>query len=87
MKQELISALVKMLRKNKKGQVSIEIMYSVGVLLIIFLLLTVMTFNKKIDVERTRDIIDKKNDCNQISSAINRVLALGDGYNATFTFK
>lgn len=73
-----------MLMKNKKAQISIEIMYSVGVLLIIFLLLTVMTFNKKIDVEQTRDIIDKKNDCNRISSAINRVLALGDGYNATF---
>lgn len=84
MRQELILVLVKMLMKNKKAQVSIEIMYSVGVLLIIFLLLTVMTFNKKIDVEQTRDIIDKKNDCNRISSAINRVLALGDGYNATF---
>lgn len=73
-----------MRRKNKKGQISIEIMYSVGVLLIIFILLTVMTFSKKVDVERTRDTVEKKNDCNEISSAINRVLALGDGYEATF---
>ena len=71
-------------KKSKKGQVSIEIMYSVGVLLVIFILLTAMTFSKKIDVERTRDTIDKKNDCNKISSAINRVLALGTGYEATF---
>ncbi len=83
MKQGLTLVLIKMIRK-KKGQVSIEIMYSVGVLLIIFILLTVMTFNKKIDVEKTREIIDKRNDCNKISGSINRVLALGDGYNATF---
>ncbi len=75
---------IRMYRKNRKGQISIEIMYSVGVLLIIFILLTVMTFSKKVDVERTRDTVEKKNDCNEISSAMNRVLALGDGYEATF---
>lgn len=73
-----------MYKKSKKGQISIEIMYSVGVLLVIFILLTAMTFSKKIDVEITRDTVNKKNDCNKISSAINRVLSLGSGYESTF---
>ena len=73
-----------MYKRSRKGQISIEIMYSVGVLLMIFILLTAMTFSKKIDVERTRDTVAKKNDCNKISSAINRVLALGNNYEANF---
>ena len=36
---------------RKKGQISIEIMYSVGVLLLIFIMLSSVTFTKKLDVE------------------------------------
>ncbi len=69
-----------MVRKNKRGQVSIEIMYSIGVLLLIFILLTAVTFSKRVDVRKTDETVKKKNDCNEISSALNRILALGDGY-------
>jgi uncharacterized protein (UPF0333 family) len=69
---------------NKKGQISIEIMYSVGVLLVIFLILTAATFQRKIDVENTRETIEKRNDCVMISNAMNRVSSLGEGYSSTF---
>ncbi len=69
---------------RKKGQISIEIMYSVGVLLLIFIMLSSVTFTKKLDVERTRETVLKKNDCVMISNALQRVATLGDGYESWF---
>ena len=69
---------------RKKGQISIEIMYSVGVLLLIFIMLSSVTFTKKVDVERTRETVQKKNDCVMISNALQRVATLGDGYESWF---
>jgi hypothetical protein len=74
-----------MKRQSKKGQISIEIMYSVGVLLMIFILLSSVTFDKKVDVERARDTVDKRSDCIMISNALGRVASLGDGYSSYFT--
>jgi len=69
---------------KKKGQISIEIMYSIGVLLIIFILTSSLAFNRKIAIEKTDEIIEKRSDCAMISNAINRVVSLGDGYKSTF---
>ena len=69
---------------RKKGQISIEIMYSVGVLLLIFVMLSSVTFTKKLDVERTRETVLKKNDCVMISNALQRVATLGEGYESWF---
>ncbi len=68
----------------KRGQISIEIMYSVGVLLVIFLILSYATFNRKVEIERTRETVDKRSDCIMISNALNRVASLGEGYSSTF---
>ena len=70
---------------SKKGQISIEIMYSVGVLMVIFILLSSVTFDKKIDVEKARDTVDKRSDCVMISNALGRVAVLGEGYTSEFT--
>ena len=59
-------------------------MYSVGVLLLIFIMLSSVTFTKKVDVERTRETVQKKNDCVMISNALQRVATLGDGYESWF---
>ena len=74
-----------MKHRSKKGQISIEIMYSVGVLMVIFILLSSVTFNKKVDVERARDTVDKRSDCIMISNALGRVASLGEGYSSEFT--
>ncbi len=68
----------------KRGQISIEIMYSVAVLLVIFLVLSSATFERKIQVEATRDTIEKRSDCIMISNALSRVATLGEGYASTF---
>ncbi len=74
-----------MKHQSKKGQISIEIMYSVGVLMVIFILLSSVTFDRKIDVERARDTVDKRSDCIMISNALGRVASLGEGYSSEFT--
>tara|TARA_Y100000310_G_scaffold13087_1_gene13429 strand:- start:17486 stop:17893 length:408 start_codon:yes stop_codon:yes gene_type:complete len=74
-----------MKHQSKKGQISIEIMYSIGVLMVIFILLSSVTFDRKIDVERARDTVDKRSDCIMISNALGRVASLGEGYSSEFT--
>jgi len=73
-----------MILLKKKGQISIEIMYSVAVLLVIFLVLSSATFDRKIQVERTRDTVNKRSDCIMISNALSRAASLGEGYSTTF---
>ena len=68
----------------KRGQISIEIMYSVAVLLVIFLVLSSATFERKVQVEDTRDAVEKRSDCIMISNALSRVATLGEGYSSTF---
>ncbi|MDP3917268.1 MAG: hypothetical protein Q8Q42_03195 [Nanoarchaeota archaeon] len=69
---------------KKRGQISIEIMYSVGVLLVIFILTSSLAFNRKLDIERAGDTVSKRSDCAMISNAINRVVTLGEGHKSTF---
>ena len=69
---------------NKKGQIGIEIMYSIGVLLAIFILLTSVTFERRISVEKSREMIDKKNDCVMVSDKLTSITSLGDGYSTQF---
>ncbi len=71
-------------RHTRKGQISIEMMFSIGVMLFIFILLAGVTFEKKVTVERLRESINKQNDCYVIANAFGRVSALGDGYSVTF---
>lgn len=68
----------------KRGQISIEIMYSVAVLLVIFLMLSSAAFDRKIQVERTRETVEKRSDCVMISNSLSRVASLGEGYSSTF---
>jgi hypothetical protein len=69
---------------SKKGQIGIEIMYSIGVLLAIFILLTSVTFERRISVEKSREMIDKKNDCVMVSDKLISITSLGDGYSTQF---
>jgi len=69
---------------KRRGQISIEIMYSVSVILVIFLILTSFTFDKKVEVEKMRETIEKRSDCVMISNSLGRAAALGEGHSSTF---
>tara|TARA_Y100000310_G_scaffold345353_1_gene464071 strand:- start:1589 stop:2002 length:414 start_codon:yes stop_codon:yes gene_type:complete len=69
---------------SRRGQISIEILYSVGVLLLIFIMLTGITFERRMSVESTRDLVGKKDTCMMISNKLNSVSVLGDGYSSDF---
>lgn len=64
---------------RKKGQISTEVIYSVGVMVIIFLLLTGITFNRRIDVRKSDDYLNKRTECLKISNTLSSLSASGDG--------
>lgn len=67
------------IQHTKRGQISTEVIYSVGVLVVIFLLLTGITFNRKIDIRRTEDYMNKRAECLKISNTLSSVSASGHG--------
>ena len=69
--------MTRKLYKTKKGQISTEIMYAVGVMIVIFLLLTGVTMNRKSELRKTDDYLQKRNQCFRISNAISTLTAAG----------
>tara|TARA_Y100000310_G_scaffold144893_3_gene144243 strand:- start:56558 stop:56977 length:420 start_codon:yes stop_codon:yes gene_type:complete len=65
--------------KNKKGQISTEVLYAVGTMVLIFLLLTGITFNRKLDLKKTDDYLKKRTECLKISNTISSISAAGEG--------
>ncbi len=57
-------------KSAKKGQISIEVMYSVGVMLIVFFILSGLTFNQRSDLRHLDDILERKIECLKLSNAI-----------------
>lgn len=57
----------------KKGQISTEVMYSVGVMLLIFLMLLGISFDQRADVRHLGDIIERRNECYRLASTISEV--------------
>ncbi len=64
---------------NKRSQIGVEIMYSVGILMIIFLLLTGISFTRNIDLIKTDDYIKKRNECLMWSDYVSS--AFSNGHN------
>jgi hypothetical protein len=79
--------------REKKGQISTEVIYSVGVMVVIFLLLTGITFNRRMDVRKSDDYLNKRTECLKISNTVSSLSSSGDGtqrtisitYNVTIT--
>src|SRR3989344_7255437 len=62
----------------KKGQISIEILYAVSVILILFSILTVMELERKQDVRRMEDFLKKRGECFKLSTLIAGASSTGD---------
>ena len=67
-----------MRRTRRKGQISTEIIYSVGVMLLIFLLLAGITFNRKIDIRELDEYLEMRNACQQMSNVVSSISAAGE---------
>ena len=59
-------------------------MYAVGVLLVIFIILIAISFERRTGVRKADETVSKKNDCAMIANKLNSIAALGDGYNTWF---
>ena len=63
----------------RRGQISMEVMYSVGVMMIIFIILTGISFNRRLEISHTDEYLDKHNQCFKLADYITSVAAGGDG--------
>ena len=71
----------------KKGQISVEVMYSVGIMIIIFIILSGISFNRKMEIIKLDDFLNKKNECLHLSDVITGVHASGDRTTAIVNIK
>ncbi len=65
------------------GQISIEVMYSVGVMVIVFMILLGISFTRRGEVTKLEDYLNKRNECLRIANFITGVNNGGQGTSAT----
>ncbi|GEM_PF-6336750 len=73
------------LYKSRKGQISTEIMYAVGVMIMIFLLLTGVSFNRRSELRKMDDYLQKRNECLKVANTISSLTAAGFNTRAVLT--
>ncbi|MCK4521818.1 MAG: hypothetical protein KAU20_04545 [Nanoarchaeota archaeon] len=57
-------------KMNKKSQISIEFLFSLGIVLFILIILSVFSINKNRELNYKKDIIEKKQECLKFSNFI-----------------
>ncbi len=62
----------------KKGQISIEVLYAVSIVLILFTLLSVLALERRGDVRRMEDFMNKRGECFRLSTLIAGAASTGD---------
>src|SRR3989344_1606277 len=73
------------LYKSRRGQISTEIMYAVGVMIMIFLLLTGISFNRRSELRKMDDYLQKRNECLKVSNTLASLTAAGFNTRAVLT--
>src|SRR3989344_2401823 len=63
---------------NKYGQISIEFIFAVGAVLLIFLVILAFSFDKANDIRRFKRENELLDECNKISNAILTATIIGD---------
>lgn len=61
----------------KKSQISVELLYAVGVIILVFLLLVGITFNYRQDIRRSDEFLTMRGECFEVSDTIASVSAAG----------
>src|SRR3989344_3049599 len=75
------------LYKPRRGQISIEIMYAVGVIIMIFLLLTGISFNRRGELRKMDDYLQKRNECLKVANTIASLTSSGFNTAAILTLR
>ncbi len=63
----------------KKGQISMEVMYSVGVMLTIFIIITGISFSWRLQFSHTEEYLELRDECLKIANYISMVGVGGPG--------
>ena len=71
-----------------KGQVAIEGMMSIGIILLLFLIIFAFTFERRVELIKTENYLNKRQECLKFSNLISSVYTAGDGtiMNASTTY-
>jgi uncharacterized protein (UPF0333 family) len=54
----------------KKAQVSLEFMFAIGLIVLIFLLIFYFTFERRMEINKTEKILADKEECNKLADVI-----------------
>lgn len=65
--------------KSKKGQIGMEAIISIGILVFLFLILYVFVLEKGTELRVTEDHLEKRSECLEFSNLISLVFVAGDG--------
>jgi len=70
----------------KKAQISTEVMYSVGVMIMIFLILTGISFNRRVEIKKLDDFYEKRNECLKLANFLTSIGSFGQFSSANGSF-
>ncbi len=62
----------------KKGQVGVEFIFTIGIIILIFLVMYAFTINRNTELERSRVELNKENTCLLVSSLITSAFVNGE---------
>jgi hypothetical protein len=65
--------------RNHKGQISSELLLGVGIIMALFILISIFSLNKQIDLKKRNEQIDKRDECLKFANLINSVYINGPG--------
>ena len=64
---------------NRKAQVAPELMLGIGIIMTLFILITIFAVNKQIEVREVEDYINQRNECLKLANVINSLYINGPG--------
>ena len=68
----------------KRGQVSLEVMYAIGTMIIIFLIITGVNVNRQFELRTLDEYSTKADKCYELANRLTGVENLGDGSSSLF---
>ena len=71
----------------KKAQISVELLFTVGFVVFIFIILLIFTMERKYDVGKMEITLDEKAECYRLSNLISGVYTSGSGTGITAKLK
>ena len=71
---------------SSKSQVSLEFLFAIGIVLFIFIFLSIFTIEKRAEVNFATNYLEARTDCNKLSAIIDSVY-VNHGSNVTFKLK